>query len=108
MSEIWVDIEALNSKYEVSNFGRVRNSSTLQVLKLDCNNRGYFKFRTSRPVMRRFFIHRLVAQHFLSNPENKPQVNHIDKDKSNNHHSNLEWVTMQENIDHQYRLLLLM
>lgn len=48
-------------------------------------------------------IHRLVAQLFVPNPDNKPQVNHIDRCRHNNHYSNLEWVTQAENNEHARR-----
>jgi len=48
----------------------------------------------------RFNLHRLIAEHYIPNPDNKPQVNHIDGNKLNNHYTNLEWVTNQENRNH--------
>lgn len=58
------------------------------------NNRGYYSVGIRRKT---HMVHRLVAQAFIPNPENKPFVNHIDGNKLNNHVSNLEWCTAQEN-----------
>lgn len=61
------------------------------------NNRGYLTVVIRRKT---HMLHRLVAQAFLPNPENKAMVNHLDGDKQNNHVSNLEWCTVQENNQH--------
>jgi hypothetical protein len=67
-------------------------------LKNQINSYGYFTIGLSGGEVRKFFkIHRLVAIHYISNPENKPEVNHIDGDKSNNNIENLEWTTRSEN-----------
>lgn len=109
--EFWANIPGL-SDYQVSNFGRIRsNSRTIftkkyhkgkfipgQILKLPILQ-GYHKVT----IFRKFYTpHRLVALLFVPNPENKPDINHKDGNKLNNHFSNLEWVTHRENIQHAY------
>lgn len=66
------------------------------------NNRGYnlIKIYEKGIKPKAHYVHRLVGKYFVNNPENKPQINHKDGDKNNNHYSNLEWVTNQENRDH--------
>lgn len=105
MKEVWKDIAGYEGLYQVSNRGRVkslaRNTTKGGILtELECRN-GYVRVQTSRGNTReKFLIHRLVAQAFILNPKNKPQVNHIDGNKKNNNLKNLEWVTAKENTNH--------
>lgn len=88
--------------YEVSSHGRVSNYR--KVMKFYKINSGYLCVKlTNGEAIKAFLVHRLVAAAFLPNPENKPEVNHIDGDKTNNHVSNLEWVTSAENKQHAHR-----
>ena len=101
MNEIWKPIDGTNGQYEVSNTGKVRNAKKKNELKFQRDNKGYLRLRvTVNRVRKSYKIHREVAKAFIPNPENKPQVNHIDGDKSNNAVSNLEWVTNIENARH--------
>ncbi len=115
-NEIWKPVKGYESMYEVSNYGRCRSldrqvnskhgTRTVygQILRPDLSNNGYLRYSFSRSQNRcKISAHRLVAKHFIPNPENKPQVNHIDSDKTNNHVDNLEWVTMSENMKHDYK-----
>lgn len=89
--------------YSVSESGQVRNDKTGRILSNSFQN-GYYSIRLSiEPnVGKHFRINRLVAQAFIPNPENKQFVNHINGDKTNNHISNLEWVSPSENSAHAY------
>lgn len=86
--------------YELSSSGQVTNIKTGRVLK-PWKRSGYYNLRCGAKG-EKFQIHRLVAQYFVPNPENKSQVNHKDGNKLNNDYSNLEWVTPQENIRHMF------
>lgn len=105
MSEIWKDIPGYEGLYQASNYGNVRSMNynrTGQVRELKQNFKNGYCFVLLR--RKNCYVHRLIAETFLENPENKPQVNHIDGDKHNNHVSNLEWCTVSENEKHKYRI----
>jgi hypothetical protein len=87
--------------YSVSNFGNVMNTKTNRIMKL-CVKGGYQHICLVNDVKKNTFkVHRLVALTFIENTENKPQVNHKDKNKLNNNVTNLEWNTHLENSQHK-------
>ena len=103
MQEIWKPIEGYSEIYEVSNTGKVRNSISGRLLKpMPCGfEESYHRVQLYRfGVREQFRIHRLVAIAFIPNPDNKPEVNHFDLDRTNNSVDNLEWMTGSENIIH--------
>ncbi|HYG84542.1 MAG TPA: NUMOD4 domain-containing protein [Verrucomicrobiae bacterium] len=114
--EEWRPIKGYEGLYEVSNMGRVRskqrpilmkNKKTRvqrgQPMKHFISSTGYFAVRLSNQGgCRNKLIHRLVAEAFICNPYNKPQVNHLDGDKQNPIINNLEWSTPEENMRHAY------
>jgi hypothetical protein len=89
--------------YEVSNYGNIRNNQTrCKVLSYYSTNKGYIQVNIKvRGKNRNFFLHRLVAITFLPRIRGKDYVDHIDRDKTNNHVSNLRWVTARENNYHK-------
>lgn len=104
MEEIWKDIKEYEGLYQVSNLGRVKRVTTGRILKGRKNKAGYLLVGLCKSsVSSTKTLHRLVAQAFIPNPENKPEVNHIDENKTNNMVFNLEWMTTKENINHGTR-----
>lgn len=110
MSEIWKDIKGFEGIYQVSNTGKVRSfprkvwnyTKPGRILKPHDNGHSYLNVRLVKEgyEQKHAYIHRLVAEAFIPNPENKEQINHLDFDKSNNHVDNLKWATRTENIRH--------
>lgn len=98
-TKIWKDVDGYE-KYQVSTFGNVRNKKTGRILKA-ANNGGYYSVGLSNKKTKTFSVHILVAKAFLPNPENKPQVNHKDKNGLNNNVINLEWCNNKENSIHR-------
>ena len=106
MQEIWKDVVGYEGHYQVSNLGNVKSlhykhQNFPQVLKPKISYDGYLRVNLAKDgTVKTINIHLLVAKHFIPNPDNKPQINHINGDKNNNSVSNLEWVTGKENIRH--------
>ena len=120
MMEIWHPCAGYETHYEVSNLGNVRSiermvnnrvntglrKSPQKLLKQGKSKSGYLIVSFCIDgVKSNQTVHRLVARAFISNESNKPQVNHKDGNKHNNHIDNLEWMTRSENGLHSYHVL---
>ena len=98
MNEIWRSVKDYEGLYEVSNWGRVRNCRTGCVLRPGKHRDGYLQVNLYKDgVMKRCYVHRLVATAFIPNPDNLPQINHKDENKENNRIENLEWCNCKYN-----------
>ena len=109
--EEWKDIKGYEGIYQVSSYGRVRSLDRIverkgkgdffikgRVLTQSDDTNGYMKVSLTKHDQKRTFkVHRLVAIHFLDNPNNLPCVNHKDENKLNNNVDNLEWCTKAYN-----------
>lgn len=117
--ESWSDVIGYEGLYQISNFGNVRSlPHTITVeqkrykqprqmhwqgkpLRQHPDGKGYLIVRPCKlGKSKTLLVHRLVALHFIPNPDNKPAVNHLDSNVFNNHASNLEWCTIAENNHH--------
>lgn len=120
--EIWKDIIGFEGLYQISNYGRVKSLDRViirksrwggydsalylgRILKKAFYKNGYAFVSLSSPIkIKQIMIHRLVAIHFINNPQNKNEVNHKDGLKANNQVDNLEWVTASENMKHSFAI----
>lgn len=102
--EIWKDIEGYEGLYQVSNIGRVKSlnynrTGEEKILKL-CKVRGYLYVGLCKDGKNKSLkVHRLVATAFIPNPENKPNIDHINTIRTDNRVENLHWVTQRENVN---------
>lgn len=97
---IYSSIEGYDD-YIIDTNGNIFSFKLNRYLTQNISNKGYHRVSLNKDKYRReYAVHRLVAMSFIPNPLNKPQVNHIDGNKSNNSLSNLEWVTGSENVIH--------
>lgn len=115
-NEKWEKITGYEDLYEISTFGRVRSLERTakrnkqgditikeKMLSLQITPKGYFRVQLAKNGQQKnYMVHRLVADAFLPNSKNRPQVNHLNGDKTNNNVTNLEWVTASENLLHAY------
>jgi hypothetical protein len=111
--EIWKDISGYEGQYQISNLGTVQSLTRIdaqnhirysQIMKPKLDDKGYYQIILCQNGKHKSLsLHRLLAKHFISNPNNLPCINHIDGNPKNNLLENLEWCTYSENTIHAYK-----
>lgn len=99
--EEWRDVVGYEGLYQVSNLGRVKSIIKERIMAQHDNGNGYLTVSLSmKGKIKKEYIHRLVAEAFIPNPNDKPEVNHLNLKKNDNNIQNLEWNTKKENMNH--------
>ena len=106
MKEIWKDIKDYEGHYQVSNLSRVKSIKfgKERIMKQNIRRGYYYVCLSKNGIAKNYFVHRLVAQAFIDNTDNLPQVNHKDENKLNNNVDNLEWCSVLYNNSYGTRL----
>lgn len=96
--EVWKTMKE-HKNYEISNYGKIRNKKTGRIRKTTINNKGYEQilvYINKKP--KSYYVHRVVANNFIDNPNNFKEINHMDENKLNNKIDNLEWCDSKYNL----------
>ena len=115
MGEVWKDIKGYEGFYQVSNLGRIKGCERKnnheafikkgRILTAVPNSKGYMRVcLKANGKSERFFVHRLVAEHFVEKEDNKNIINHLDCNPKNNNANNLEWTTLKGNSEYMKNL----
>jgi len=110
--EVWKDIKGYEGRYKISNTGKVKSlprevqlngyvRTMPEIIMAEVYTpTGYAFVNLAKDGERKnLYIHRLVAEHYINNDRGYPEINHIDENKKNNHHKNLEWCTRKQNMN---------